>query len=241
MYEYEREQLKNQWPLFREKIYLPLKERWENGRNRYKVATLESMFQETDEPTLELENSRNELVAHIAEVMKGRGGSSQSEADQMTATLIDKVGEAFRVVALDVSSTKRPYDAREVTQLQSILDVDDEIRQRQLQDFMPKYGTTVPMANPQYLRSIAYSFADPEIDSLTDDQLRDKIQIFTPYQAIDIYKQIITLQTAMVLIDKRPNIIEFGDPYGRLKKAVATIGAAAIIAFIFSESKSKSK
>lgn len=239
MYEYEHRQLKKQWPLFKEKIYQPLKERLDNGRNRYKVATLESMFQETDEPTLELENSRNELIAHVAEVMKGRGGSSQSEADQTTEALIEKVGEAFRAVALDVSATKKQYDAREVTQLQGILEADDEIRRQQLQKFMPKYGTMVAAASPQYLRSIAYSFADPEIDSLTDDRLRDKIQIFTPNQAISIYKQIVTLQTAMVLVDRRPNVTEFGDPHSRLKKAVVAIGTAAIISLIFSDSKSK--
>lgn len=237
MQEHERELLKKQ---FVEKIYNPIKTGWRNRQNKQKTAKLESMFNETDEPAVELDKVRSEFLTHVAEVGEGRGGPSRVDADLKTFELIDKVGEAFRAVAVDIASTKKPVSDYEPMALKSILEADDSIRREKLKKIIANGGMLV-YAPQDALRNIAYSFADPQLDSVTDPQVEQNIQIMTHDDAIELYKDIISLQTSVVMERRKPNVGEHGGPHDKLKKTALSVGVIAVAGLILSTGKKPSR
>jgi hypothetical protein len=194
------------------------------------------MFNETDEPTVEWDKVRNKFLTHVAEVVEGRGGSTGINADLETFKLIDKVGEAFRVVAIEVASTKKPISDYEPMALKGILEADDSIRREKFKTIIPN-GGTLAYAPQEALRNIAYSFADPQLDSITDPQIEENIHIMSHDEAISLYKDIIALQTSLIMERRKPNISEHGAPHDKLKKTALGIGVVAVAGLILSAGK----
>lgn len=220
-------------PQWKKHVEEPIK----SSIDKRKVASHEHLFNETDEPTLVFEKARNDLLGHLAEVMKGRGGDSQQQAEEITAAHIDIVARSLEFVAADIAANrKHRFDARDPQALIGILTADDALRREGLEKMMPKNMRLYPV-NPEIIQCIAYSLVDPGKDSIVDPELEASIKIGTPDRALDLYKGVVEWQVEGALWAKTPNIAEFGDPKAGIKRAALGVGTAAILAMILGSKK----
>lgn len=205
--------------------------------DKHKIASYEQLFSETDEPTLVFEKARNKLISHLAEVMKGRGGNSQQQADDITATHIDIVAQSLELIATDITANRKSrFDARDPQALIGILTADDALRREGLEKIMPKDMKLYPV-NPEIIQCIAYSLIDPDKDSVVDSDISASITTIDPESALDLYRSVMRWHVESALWAKTPNIVEFGDPKASIKNAALGIGTAAIIAMIIRSKK----
>lgn len=232
------EPLQQEWrqhvvPQWKSHVEAPIKDKI----NRRKLAPLEKMFQDTDDLAILFENARTSLVTHIGEVMKGRGGNSEAEAEQLTAAHIDYTAEILATIAKDIAvNRKHALDPRDPDMLFNILKADAEIRREGLEKLLPKNRKLSPTRD-DYLQSITYSLVDPQKDSVVDLEMEKKIRVIPPEEALELYKRTIADHLEAALWGKIPNITEYGDPHASLKRAVKGVGAAAVVALIFGAKK----
>lgn len=216
-------------PQWKKHVENPLK----SSRDKRKVASHEHIFNDTDEPVLVFEKSRNELLAHLAEVMKGRGGNSQQQADQITAARIDILAQSLELVATDIAvNRKHRFDSRDPEALIGILTADDALRREGLEKIMPK-NMKLYALSPEIIQGIAYSLVDPGKDSVVDPEIESSIQVVSPEKALEAYKAVVEWHVEGALWARMPNIAEHGDPNAGVKRAVLGVGTAAIVALIF--------
>lgn len=220
-------------PQWKKHIEQPIK----NKLDQRNLASYEYNFDGSDEPTVVLENTRKEMLNHLAEVMKGRGGESQEQADEITSAHVDIVAKALELVGADIATNrKHRFDSRDPQALLGILIADDTSRREELSALMPKGMQLFPIKEDMF-RCISYSLVDPGKDSVVDPKLEQSIQIVDTDKALDLYKDIMRWQIENAIRTRTPNIAEFGDPNANVKRAVLGVGTAAIIALIFGQKK----
>lgn len=183
----------------------------------------------------EFRNSREGLLNHVGQVLRGRGGRTEQEANGITNEWIDNLGQHFNVVAsLMTSEDIHAYKASR--NMAQFLSEDHEARRYGLMRL--RGASHVYPANIHDMRNIAYSYGDPQKEWITDEAVANIVETMPRENAVELYKRIVREQVGNALRNSPANIHESTDSKAELKKAaILGAGAAAIFAAIFGGKK----
>jgi len=182
----------------------------------------------------EFAESRHYMLAHVGDVIRGRGGKTAAESDDRTAAWVENLGEHFHVVASQIASEDIHAHYR-AKGLEQFIKEDADFRMTYL---AAQKGTSPVQPPSEYdVQSIVYSFADPSKEWAVDPWIEEIVQPMTREEAVELYKKTVAEQIDEATKSRQPNVYEHGDPNTVLKAAAVGLGIAAIASAILGGKK----